>query len=91
MLPPGAQSSSVRRVHGAEACVTTAPVGRADGAAAGLGHRAETGRPIRDHDADGPPALALDADAIWRYVGLSPVEEGIEGFKELVLVDGATP
>src|SRR5664280_3259127 len=49
--PPRAERRSVRRLLGPEASVTTAHVGRAQGAATNLGHRTEARGAMRDHHA----------------------------------------
>src|SRR4051812_13497635 len=59
--PSSGERAGVGRFHGAEAAIAAAVERRAQGAAAGLGDRAEARRAVRDHDAGQPGALALDA------------------------------
>src|SRR5664279_1513932 len=67
--PPGAQRRGVRRFLRPKASITSAGVGRAQSAAANMGHRAEAGRTLRDHYADRAALFALHADAVRRGVG----------------------
>src|ERR1022692_4733214 len=60
--PPGAQRRGVRRFLRPKASITSAGVGRAQSAAANLGHRAEAGRALRDHHADRAALFALHAE-----------------------------
>ena len=63
-----AQRGRVRRFHRAEAAVAAALVGRAERVAAGVRHRAQAGRAVRDHHADRAAPLALEADAVGRDI-----------------------
>src|SRR5262245_26799356 len=87
---PRAQRNSVRRLLRPVAAVTAAIICRAKRAAAGVSHRPETGRPVRDQHADVSAQLAFHADAVRRSVRLALVEEGADYFDELALVDRAS-
>ncbi|CAL9650187.1 hypothetical protein SUDANB96_06632 [Streptomyces sp. enrichment culture] len=67
----------------------TAPVGRAQGAAAGVRDRAEAGGAVGDRDAHGAAPLALEADAVARHIGLAPGEERGDDLEPLPPVDRA--
>src|SRR5512133_854620 len=73
---PGRERPGVGLLHRPEAAVAAAVVARAQGAAAGVGHRAQARRSVRDHHADVAAALALDADAVPGDLRLALVEVG---------------
>src|SRR5262245_8799818 len=83
---PRAQRNRVRRLLRPVATVTAAIICRAKRAAAGVSHRAETGRAVRDRHANVSAQLAFHADAVGRRVRLAFVEEGVDDFDELALV-----
>src|SRR5512135_515851 len=58
---PGGKTGGVRSAFRPETAVAAAVAGRAEIAAAGLGHRAEAGRTLGHHDAHRAPLLAFDA------------------------------
>src|ERR1017187_8277496 len=83
LLPAGAELVPVRGerlgvglLHRPEAPEAAARVERAESAAAGVRHGAETRHALRDHHARDAGALALDADAVGRDVRTPAGEEG---------------
>src|SRR3972149_10451 len=89
MPPPLAQRCGVGRLLRPKATVAASAVSRADGAAAGVGDRAQARDATRDHHADGAAELALHAYAVARSVRATAVEEGADNLQELRLVDRA--
>src|SRR3954451_8109360 len=63
-LHPVGQRAGVRRLHGAEAAVAAAVVGRAERSAPGVRQRAQARCPVRAHHTDVAAALALHAHAV---------------------------
>ncbi len=73
----------------AEAAVAAPPVGRAQRAAAGPGHRAQAGCAVRDQDARRAAGLALEAHAVPRQVRLAPQQQRGQRVQQLPPVDRA--
>src|SRR5579875_1888844 len=74
LAPPRGQRRGVRRLGRPEAPVAAPGERRAQRAAAGLGHRAQARRAVRDHHAGDPGPLALDAHAVPADPGLAAVQ-----------------
>src|SRR6476659_346269 len=87
ILHPTRQRAGVGCIHRAEAAVPAAVVGGTEGAAAGVGHRAQAGGAVSDHDADVAAPLALDADAVFRQPRPPAGREGCDHLEQLPLVD----
>src|SRR5664280_126941 len=64
----------VRGVLRAEAAVAAAVEGRAERAAARLGHRSKAGRSVRHRDTDRAAAFAFDAHAVGRDARLAALD-----------------
>src|SRR6186997_214775 len=89
LAEPRDHRRGVRRLHRAEAAVAPTVVRRTQGAAAGVGHRSETGSPVCDRDTDDPSRLALRADAGRGDSRLAAVQERRHDLEQLPLVDRA--
>src|SRR5271156_5607175 len=74
--------SGVGAVDRSEATVAATIVGRADRAAPAVGNRTQARRPVRDHDANIAPALAIDADAVIGDRRLASGEKGLDDLEQ---------
>src|SRR5262249_43339047 len=86
-VPPGAERCRVRGLLGAKAAVAATVVGRTDGPAPGLRHRAQTRRAARHRDAHRAAPLAFEAHAVGWGVRFAPVQKGTDDLEELLFVD----
>src|SRR6266487_2377660 len=72
------QRGGIGRFFRAVAAIAATRIGRADGAAPGMGDRAKAWDTTRDHHADGTAQLALDTDAVRRCIRLALVQVGAD-------------
>src|SRR3989304_4185813 len=88
--PPFTDRRGIRRFFRTIAPETTAMIGRAQGIAPGLRHRAKAWRTMGDQSADDALPLAFHANAVARDVGFPSVEKRVHDFQQLKLIDRAT-
>src|SRR5215471_10509667 len=79
----------IRALGRSEATIASAPISRADRAAASLRDGAKAGCAMRDHHADGAAQFAFMADTVPGDRWLAPNEEGFDDLQQLPLIDRA--